>query len=145
MKHDERNEDATLHDGKLQAIAQRLGVAAAERIDVERTAEAVLTRLREERRAPRVWAGLPAGWLQIAAVLIVLAGAGLVARTVLAPRGTAPQAEAVDLGDLSPDQLRQLLNTIDQPGAEEPVTAQDVGLEDLSPEQLRTLLASLEV
>jgi hypothetical protein len=139
------NDDGTLHDPELEELARRLGASAAERLDVERTAAAVVTRLRAERQAPRrVWAGLPAGWLRIAAALVVLAGAGLVARALWAPRSTVPQAEAVDLGDLSSDQLRELLNTIDQPGLQEPVSAQDVGLEDLTPQQLRTLLASLE-
>ena len=139
------NDDGTLQDAELEELARRLGANVAERLDVERTAAAVVTRLRDERQAPRrVWAGLPAGWLRIAAALVVLAGAGLVARALRAPRSAVPQAEAVDLGDLSADQLRELLNTIDQPGIQEPVAAQDVGLEDLTPQQLRTLLASLE-
>jgi hypothetical protein len=139
------NDDATLHDAKLQELALRLGTEAAERLDVEHTALAVLTRLREEQQAPRrVWARVPAGWLRIAAAIVVLAGAGVVARALRTPRSAVPQAEAVDLGDLSSDQLRELLNTIDQPGVPEPVSAQDLGLEDLTPQQLRTLLASLE-
>jgi hypothetical protein len=139
------NDDGTLHDGQLQELARRLGAEAAERIDVERTAAAVVTRLREEGRAPRpVWAGVPAAWLRIAAALVVLAGAGLVARSLRAPGGAVPQAEAVDLGDLSPAQLREVLSSLDQPGAQEPVPTQEVGLEDLTPQQLRTLLASLE-
>lgn len=140
------NHDGTLHDAKLQELAQRLGAEAAERIDVEHTAAAVVARLREERRAPRrPWAALPAGWLRIAAALILLGGASIVARSIW-PRtsGVAPQAETIDLGDLSPAQLRDVLNTLDQPGAQEPVSAQDVGLEDLTPQQLRTLLGSLE-
>ncbi len=77
-------EDGTLHDAMLQDAARRLGAGAAERLDVERTAQAVVARLRE------------------------------------------------------------LLDAVDEPGAQEPVSAQDVGLEDLTPQQLRTLLASLE-
>lgn len=141
------NDDATFHDAKLQELARRLGARAAERIDVERTAEAVVARLREARRAPpRPWGGgLPVGWLRIAAALILLGGASMVARSIW-PRtsGVAPQAEAIDLGDLSPAQLREMLNALDQPAAQEPVSSQDVGLEDLTPQQLRTLLGSLE-
>ncbi len=146
MNDDARNDDASLHDAKLQELAQRLGAAAAERIDVERTAQAVLTRLRQEQHAPRVWGGLPAGWLRIAAALVLLAGAGLVARSVFRrpPAGDVAQIETPDVGDLSADQLRDLLNSVSQPAAVEPESAQDVGLEDLSPEQLRALLASLE-
>ena len=139
------NDDGTLDDAQLREVARRLGVRAAERVDVERTAQVVVARLHEERRAPRrPWAGLPVAWLRIAAALVLLAGAGLVFRSSGGPGGSAPQAETIDLGDLSPDQLRELLNTVDQPGAEEPVSTQDVGLEDLSPQQLRMLLASLE-
>ena len=140
------NDDGTLDDAQLREVARRLGVRAAERVDVERTAQAVVARLREERRAPlRPWAALPAGWLRIAAALILLGGASIVARSIW-PRtsGVAPQAETIDLGDLSPAQLRDVLNTLEQPGAQEPVSSQDVGLEDLTPQQLRTLLGSLE-
>jgi hypothetical protein len=140
------NDDATLHDGKLEDLARRLGAAAAERIDVERTAAAVVARLREERQAPRrLWARLPASWLRIAAALVLVGGASIVVRGIW-PRasGVAPQVETIDLGELSPAQLREVLNSLDQPGAQEPVPAQDVGLEDLTPQQLRTLLASLE-
>jgi hypothetical protein len=140
------NDDGTLHDGKLEDLARRLGAVAAERIDVERTAAAVVTRLREERQAPRrLWARLPAGWLRIAAALVLVGGASIVARGIWPrPSGVAPQVETVDLGELSAAQLREVLTSLDQPGAQEPVPAQDVGLEDLTPQQLRTLLASLE-
>lgn len=141
------NDDATLYDAMLQEIARRLGTRAAERLDVERTAQAVVARLREERQAPdRLWARLPAGWLRIAAALVLLAGAGLVTRSVWRrpPAGDVAQIDAPDLGDLSADQLRDLLNTVSQPAPVEPVSAQEVGLEDLSPQQLRALLASLE-
>ena len=138
------NDDGTLDDAQLREAARRLGARAAERVDVERTAQAVVARLREERQAPRqLWARIPASWLRIAAALVLLAGAGLVARALRGPGG-APQVEAIDLGDLSPDQLRELLDAVNEPGAQEPVSAQDVGLEDLTPQQLRTLLASLE-
>jgi len=140
------NDDGTSHDGKLEDLARRLGAVAAERIDVERTAAAVVTRLRAERQAPRpLWARRPAGWLRIAAALVLVGGASIVARG-LWPRasGVAPQVETIDLGELSPAQLREVLNSLDQPGALAPVPAQDVGLEDLTPQQLRTLLASLE-
>jgi hypothetical protein len=140
------NDDGTVHDDKLAELARRLGAVAAERIDVERTAAAVVARLREERQAPRpLWARVPASWLRIAAALVLLGGASIVARGIW-PRasGVAPQAETIDLGELSPAQLRDVLNSLDQPGAPEPAPAQDVGLEDLTPQQLRTLLASLE-
>jgi hypothetical protein len=140
MKPDE------MDDAALRGLAQRLGAAAAERMDVERAAVAVLARLREERQAPRrPWARLSASLLRIAAALVLVGGASIVARGIWPPAsGVAPQVETIDLGELSPAQLREVLQSLDQPGAQEPVPAQDVGLEDLTPQQLRTLLASLE-
>ena len=139
-------DDATFHDAKLHELAQRLGTRAAERLDVDRAAHAVVARLREEARAPArpsVWSQ-PA-WLRIAAALVIVAGAGLVARAMWqTPSGAPAPVETVDLGDMSAPQLRELLQSLEQPGAPEPVSSQDVGLEDLSPAQLRTLLASLE-
>ncbi len=38
------NDDATLQDDKLQEVARRLGARAAERLDVEGTAQAVVAR-----------------------------------------------------------------------------------------------------
>jgi len=139
-------DDATFHDARLQELAQRLGTRAAERLDVERTAQAVVARLQEEARGPArpsVWSQ-PA-WLKIAAALVVVAGAGVVARGVWPARpGAGAPVETVDLSDMSAPQLRELLRSVEQPGAPEPVSSQDVGLEDLSPAQLRALLASLE-
>jgi hypothetical protein len=133
------NDDGTLHDAKLQDVARRLGARAAERLDVERTAQAVVARLRQQPRRS------PPAWLKIAAALVIVAGAGVVARGVWpAPSGAAAPVETVDLSDMSAQQLRELLRNVEQAGAPEPVLSQDVGLEDLSPAQLRTLLASLE-
>src|SRR2546425_5599361 len=71
------NDDATLHDAKLQEVAQRLGARAAERLDVERTAQAVVARLRTEPRAEiRVLGWIRPAWLRIAAVLGLRVGAG---------------------------------------------------------------------
>ena len=141
------NDDGTLDDAGLREVARRLGVRAADRVDVERTAQAVVARLREEQRAPlrRAWTWSQPVWLKIAAALVIVAGSGLVARAVRhAPSGLAAPVEAVDLGDLSVAELRELLQSVEQPGAVEPLSWQDVGLEDLSPAELRTLLASLE-
>jgi len=141
------NDDGTLHDATLQDAARRLGARAAERLDVERTAQAVVARLREERSAPLrgTWTWRRPAWLRIAAALVIVGGAGLVARGMWqTPSGAPAPVETVDLSDISAPQLRELLQSLEQPGAPEPVSSQDVGLEDLSPAQLRTLLASLE-
>ena len=142
------NDDGTSHDATLEDAARRLGAGAAERLDVERTVQAVLARLREEPRAPlrAAWAWSRPAWLKIAAALVVVAGAGVVARGVWPARpGAGAPVETVDLSDMSAPQLRELLRSVEQPGAPEPVSSQDVGLEDLSPAQLRALLASLEM
>ena len=144
------NDDATLHDDKLQEVARRLGARAAERLDVERTAQAVVARLRTEPRAEiRVLGWIRPAWLRIAAVLVLGVGAGVVVRSLGHDRPTTTAlatAAGAELNDLSADQLRQLLEAVGQQpgGEEETVSAQDVSLEDLSALELRALLRSLE-
>ena len=143
------NDDATLHDDKLQEVARRLGTRAAERLDVERTARAVVERLRTEPRAEvRVLGWIQPAWLRIAAVLLLLVGAGVVALNVRGPQPTTPLPPASaggELSELSGDELRIVLAAVEEPGAErQGVSPQDVGLEDLSALELRALLESLE-
>ena len=143
------NDDATLDDGKLQEVARRLGARAADRLDVERTAQAVVTRLRTEPRADiRVLGWIRPAWLRIAAALVIVVGAGVVVRSLWHTQhtGTALVAAAgAELNDLSADQLRRVLDAVGQPGGEhETVSSQDVSLEDLSALELRALLESLE-
>lgn len=145
------NDHATLHDDKLQEVARRLGARAAERLDVERTAEAVVARLRTEPRAEvRVLGWIQPAWLRIAAVLMLLIGASVVALNVRSPQLTTspplpPASAGGELSELSGDELRTVLAALEEPGAErQGVSPQDVGLEDLSAPQLRALLESLE-
>ena len=143
------NDDATLHDDKLQEVARHLGTRAAERLDVERTAQAVVERLRTEPRAEvRVLGWIQPAWLRIAAVLLLLVGAGVVALNVRGPRPTTrlpPASAGGELSELSGDELRIVLAALEEPGAErQGVPPQDVGLEDLSALELRALLESLE-
>jgi len=145
------NDDATLHDAKLQEVARRLGARAAERLDVERTAQAVVARLRTEPRAQvRVLGWIRPAWLRIAAAVVLLVGAGVVALNVRIPPHTTPVPGATvggELGELSGDELREVLNAVGQSGEgseQQALSAQDVGLEDLSAPQLRALLESLE-
>jgi hypothetical protein len=144
MKHEDPGSDAA-----LRAVAERLGRAAAERVDVERTAERVVARLREDaRRARQLRRWLEPTGLRIAAALVIVAGAGLVARGLWrASPGQPVAAESTtgELAELSAAQLRELLGTVDRPAADQDVVlAQDVDLDDLSAAQLRALLASLE-
>ena len=136
-----------LPDAKLQELAQRLGVGAAERLDVERTAQAVVTRLRD---APPLTVtarlGMQPAWLKIAAAVLLLLGAGLVTRGLRhEPRMTSTLVGSVaeDLSDLTPPQLRETIASLDLPWGQEswPV---DTGLEGLSADELRALLRALE-
>ena len=136
-----------LPDAKLQELAQRLGVRAAERLDVERTAQAVVTRLRETPRASvvtRLW--MQPAWLKVAATVVLLLGAGAVTRGLWRPPGSAAggEAAAAALNELTTDQLQQLLEIVDQPTEAAPESPADASLEDLTAPQLRELLRSLE-
>jgi hypothetical protein len=141
MKPDERNDDSA-----LRARAQRLGGRAAERLDVERIAEQVVDRLRQDRArgiAHRShWVRV--GWLRVAAAIVVLAGAGLLLRrTFQAP---APQAPFVsdELQGLSTTELRDVLGSLDRT-LETPVPDSSTeNLNDLTTEQLEAVLQSLE-
>ncbi len=144
MKHEDPGSDAA-----LRAVAERLGRAAAERVDVERTAARVVARLREDaRRARRLPRWLEPTGLRIAAALVIVAGAGLVVRGLghwSSGQPVPAESTTAELGELSTAQLRELLGAVDRPAADQDVVlAQDVGLDDLSAAQLRALLASLE-
>src|SRR5690348_13477340 len=146
MNDDANESDATLHDAKLQEVAQRLGARAAERLDLERTAQAVVARLRAEPRAASGrWTWIQPAWLRIAAAVVIVVGAGGIARSLLRDRTPAAVAAAgTELNDLSPEQLRAVLDAVEHPATEETISAQDVSLDDLSAPQLRALLRSLE-
>ncbi len=135
------NEDANLHDA-----ARRLGVQAAEQLDVERVAAAVVERLRDEPVGATRPAWLQPAWLRIAAALVVLVGGGgLVWRqlgTPAAPHGAHFVTD--DLTDLNADQLRDVLNTLDETLNAESTTLPDGDLEDLDAQQLQAVLRSLE-
>src|SRR6266702_3033210 len=87
----EMNDDDTLQDDKLQEVARRLGGRAAERLDVEGTAQAVVARLRTEPRAEiRVLGWIRPAWLRIAAMLVIVVGGGVVALNVWTSPHTTP-------------------------------------------------------
>jgi hypothetical protein len=144
-------DDDQLNDTALRQLAERLGARAAERLDVQGVAESVVTRLRREPgETTRPWAALGSAWLRIAAAVLLVVGAGLVAREGLPPLSRGPRSVAVlgaspELNELSAPQLQELLRTVAEPsGTGDAVAPPDVGLEDLSAPQLRALLASLE-
>ena len=141
------NMDEELQDGRLRELARLLGAGAAEGLDVERTAQAVVTRLRQQ---PRVmlggWVWMQPAWLKIAAAIVLVLGAGVVTRGLLRERVptavVAPLGE--DLTDLTADQLRETVGALEQPFAEESPGALDAGLESLNTIELRALLRTLE-
>jgi len=134
-------------DEELEKLAQRLGARAAERLDVEATAQAVVDRLRAERaKGEPVGVWLPRQWLRIAAALVIAVGGGALAlRITRTHETTAPVTTAgADLDGLSTDQLNQVLHAVEQPAGQNVVSAQDVSLDDLNTVELRALLESLE-
>ena len=134
------NEDARLHEA-----ARGLGTAAADKLDVERIAAAVVERLRSDTRGGARPSWIQPAWLRIAATVLVLVGGGLVLQQVRNP-ATAHHAHFVtdDLTDLSADQLRDVLNTLDETLDLGSTTLPEADLEDLDPQQLRAVLRSLE-
>jgi len=138
-----------VNEQELEQLAQRLGARAAERLDVARTVQAVVARLREAPRVSvvtRLW--LQPAWLKVAATVALLLGTGAVTRGLWRSRGLAPaggEATAAGLNDLSTDQLQQLLEIVEHPTDEAaPVYPADASLDDLTAPQLRELLRSLE-
>jgi hypothetical protein len=131
-------------DVELERLARRLGSRAAERLDVERTAAAVVARLRSERARQRPWWVQP-GWLRAAAVALLIVGAGLVVRQrILSQRTPADYFVREELQDLSADQLREVLGSLDRTLNEATIAPVSEDLNDLTTEQLRVLLQSLE-
>jgi hypothetical protein len=134
-----------VNDDELEQLAQRLGARAAERLDVEATARAVVERLRAERAArERMILRLPRQWLRIAAALVIVVGGGAVALRIMRTNRTTVASVPADLDGLSTDQLKQVLDEVGQPAGETVVPVQDVSLEDLNTVELRALLESLE-
>ena len=141
------NMDEELQDARLRELARLLGAGAAERLDVERAAQAVVARLRER---PRVtlggWVWMQPAWLKIAAAIVLLLGAGVVTRVLVRERIpsalVAPLGE--DLTDLTTDQLRETVGALEQPFADESPGVLDAGLESLNTIELHALLRTLE-
>lgn len=136
------NDDAKLHD-----VAKRLGAQAAERIDVEMTARAVLKRLREQPAARPAW--VQTAWLRIAAALVIVVGGAFAVRQLWPGnehRGDVAHFVADDLNDLSADQLRDVLATLDET-LDRPSTVLPEGsadFDELDAQQLRAVLRTLE-
>ena len=132
-----------VQDAELRAIAQGLGARAAEGLDVDATTRAVLERLRAAPPRSR-WSWRRPVWLPLAAALVVLLGTSLVlrgGRRHPTPAADVLTAAGVDLNQLSPDQLRDILSTLDRPVDGETAGA-ETDWDDLTAPELRSLLRS---
>ncbi len=131
-------------DAKLHEMAQRLGARAAERLDVEATAAAVLRRLSAREQQRTLWWMQPA-WLRAAAAVVLIAGGVALWRTG-GPRMPVHPSHyiAEDLNGLSADDLRDVLSGLDQTLNGTTPVQTEPGLNELSPEQLKAVLRSLE-
>ena len=135
--------DHELQDGKLQELARQLGARAAERLDVEATAAAVVRRLREREQQRGLRWQQPA-WLRAAAAVVLIVGGVVLVRRIGPTLPVHPaHYVAEDLNGLSASELRDVLNGLDQTLHSAPLRS-DAGLDELSPEQLKAVLRSLE-
>ena len=141
--------DAMNGDAKIEHLAERLGRAAAEQLDVQATAQRVIERLREtpRRRAIRI----QPRWLRVAAAVVVLVGGGVVVGRMMSGNrsgvgGHAAHLVADDLNDLSADELRDVLASFDEIINSRSAATPDSGsdLHQLDAQQLREVLRSLE-
>lgn len=135
-----------LQDEELRRLAGRLGSKAADRLNVDRLASAVVAHLQADTRpgrpAPRWWS--QPGWLRAAAAILLIAGGGILLRQATRVTHQAHYV-ADDLQDLSADQLREVLGALDQTLAEPPaIEPSENDLDGLTTEQLEQLLQSLE-
>jgi hypothetical protein len=141
-----------VHDEALRQVARRLGAEAADRLDVERTAQAVVARLRAgdvPERPPIRW--MQPAWMRAAAGVVLIIGAGLlVYHTLHLPQestgidSTIVAASTGDLQDFTPGQLQDVIASLDEPVEMTPsVYAGEAGVEDLSEPQLQSLLKAI--
>ena len=141
-----------VHDEELRQTARRLGATAADRLDVERTAEAVLARLRAGEAPVREqirW--MQPAWMRAAAVVVVVIGAGVLYRVYHPPVfPTVPDTMVAtvssgELANFSSGQLQDVLKGLDENVEMTPtVHAGDAGVEDLSGPELQSLLKAME-
>ena len=132
-----------MNDERLENLAKRLGTSAAARLDVEATARKVVERLREQPVRRIVW--VQQTWLRIAAALVILLGGAMAVRQSLIPAHTAHYV-ADDLSDLSADELRDVLTSLDALISTDSVAVPEgsTDLHELDAQQLRAVLRALE-
>lgn len=138
-----------MNEYEIERFARGLGARAAARLRVETLVSGVLERLRAGevgagKRGVGLFRGRGTLVLRIAAAVVVLAGAGLVARDAL-EHGAAPGTSAIPapvLAGLSTDELEEVFDSL---AVEAPVHEFAVGgLESLNETQLKQLLQQME-
>lgn len=132
-----------IDEREIEQLARRLGARAAGRIDVERTAGAVLQRVEQHRAQPVWWRRVPVlQAVAAAAVIVLVLGALLVGRF---GGGSGDGAEPVLLAELQELSTEELTEVFDSLLVDAPVyESSTLGLQDLNEEQLRELLELME-
>jgi len=132
-----------MDERQLEHLAQRLGERAESSLDVERTARAVLKRLREEPVRAVWWRRTPVLQSLAAAAVVVLTAGILVTNHVLdGGRSPAELFAPVELQELSLEELEEVYDSL---FVEAPVyELVAVGLHDLNENELEELLQLME-
>jgi hypothetical protein len=132
-----------IDEREIEQLARRLGARAAGGIDVERTAGAVLQRVKQHRAQLVWWRRVPVlQAVAAAAVIVLVLGALLVGRF---GGGSGDGAEPVLLAELQELSTDELTEVFDSLLVEAPVyESSTLGLQDLNEEQLRELLELME-
>lgn len=132
-----------IDETQIERMARALGARAADRVDAEQTARAVLLRLEQQPRKRVWWQRAPAFQaLAAAAVVVLLAGVFLVGPFGSHAGDAAEPMALVELEELSTDELAEVFDSL---VAEAPVYEYStVGLQDLNEQQLRELLQLME-
>lgn len=132
------------NDAKLENLAKSLGASAAERLNVEATTRKVLAELRQAPARRRTW--IEIHWLRIAAAVVILIGGGLTVRRILPVPDPAQTNHLVadDLGDLSVDELKDVLDRFDEMVDSSGAVSDSTDLRELDAQELRAVLRSLE-
>lgn len=131
-----------MEDHELEVLAKRLGEREAAGVDADRTAEAVVARLRTAPVVVRLWRKSAVRWIAAAAVLLVAIGLAVYqpSETPVALDPTPPVPVTIE--ELAATELTELMDSLE---VEAPVSEfVPVSLEDLSSRQLETLLQSME-
>lgn len=142
-EHPERRAEA-LPDEELVAAARRLGIQAAGRLDLERTARGVVARWRAgQRRVVRpIWRS-PSFLRLVAAMVLLFVGLETWENRLLPPtRVIVVEPNDAGLEGLTTQQLESFLSAVGrQPSIQ--ATAADAGLEGLTPDELESVLATM--